>query len=274
MAAIAVPHLTRRKLAARADLDGMYLVKDLMVSACVIPLGDHEAALVDAGMDKGGSAILAELARQGLEPGDVKAILLTHGHHDHVGAVRLFPNAQVMALAAEIEVVEGRSGGGGPLLRVMPLRPTGIRVSRVLRDGETFPLGPYQVRVFAIPGHTPGSAAFAIGPNLFLGDSADAGRNGRLQAAPWIFSQSTAQNRASLADLGRRLAGDHVIRRLVFGHSAPLDEGVAPLEEFAEALRSPSGTLSVFLSSIITIPIFKPFKRNSCHSSLGCANNT
>ena len=125
VAAVAIPHLSRRKLADRADLDGMYLVKDLMVSACVIPLGDHEAALVDAGMDKAGSAILAELARHGLEPGDVKAILLTHGHHDHAGAVGRFPNAQVMALAAEIEVVEGRSGGGSPLLRVLPMRPTG-----------------------------------------------------------------------------------------------------------------------------------------------------
>jgi glyoxylase-like metal-dependent hydrolase (beta-lactamase superfamily II) len=234
VAAVAIPHLTRRKLAARADLDGMYLVKDLMVSACVIPLGDHEAALVDAGMDKAGSAILAELARHGLGPGDVKAILLTHGHHDHAGAVRQFPNAEVMALAAEIEVVEGRSGGGSPLLRVLPIRPAGVRVSRIVRDGETFPLGPYQVRVFAIPGHTPGSAAFAIGPNLFLGDSADAGRNGRLQASPWIFSQSTAQNRASLAELSRRLAGDGAIRRLVFGHSAPLEKGVAPLEEFGK----------------------------------------
>jgi glyoxylase-like metal-dependent hydrolase (beta-lactamase superfamily II) len=233
VAAIVIPHLKRRPLAARADLDGMYLVKDLMVSACVIPLGEHEAALVDAGIDKSGAAILAELGRHNLEPGDVKAILLTHGHHDHAGAVPLFPNAQVMALAAETDVVEGRSGGGGPLLRVLPLRTTGVRVSRTLHDGETFPLGPYQVRVFAIPGHTPGSSAYAIGPNLFLGDSADAGRNGRLQASPWIFSQSTAQNRASLAGLGRRLAGDAAIRRLVFGHSAPLEAGVAPLEEFA-----------------------------------------
>ncbi len=234
VAAVAIPHLSRRKLADRADLDGMYLVKDLMVSACVIPLGDHEAALVDAGMDKAGSAIVAELVRHGLEPGDVKAILLTHGHHDHVGAVGRFPNAQVMALAAESEVVEGRSGGGSPLLRVLPTRLTGIKISRLLRDGEAFPLGPYQVRVFAIPGHTPGSAAFAIGPNLFLGDSADAGRNGRLQASPWIFSQSTAQNRASLADLGRRLAGDGAIRRLVFGHSAPLEKGVVSLEGVAQ----------------------------------------
>jgi glyoxylase-like metal-dependent hydrolase (beta-lactamase superfamily II) len=229
LAAVAIPMLARPRLADRADLDGMYLVKDVMVSACVIPLGDHEAALVDAGMDKTGSVILAELARHGLDPADVRTILLTHGHHDHIGAVPLFPNAQVMAMADEVDVVEGRSSGGGPLLRLLPVRPTGVRVSRALRDGETLPLGPYQVRVFALPGHTPGGAAYAIGPNLFVGDSADATRKGGLHPAPWIFSQSRARNRASLAALGRRLAGDSAIRRLVFGHSAPLETGLAAL---------------------------------------------
>jgi glyoxylase-like metal-dependent hydrolase (beta-lactamase superfamily II) len=232
-AAVVIPHLARRRLPARADLDGMYLVKDGMVSACVIPLGGGQAALVDAGMHKDGTAILAELARHGIDPGGVTAVLLTHGHWDHTGGVGMFPNAQVMALAAEVDVVEGRSFGGGPLERLAPARPTGIRVTGALQDGEEFPLGPYQARVFAIPGHTPGSAAFAIGPNLFLGDSADAGWNGRIKGAPWIFNQSSAQNRASLANLARRLAGDAGIRTLVFGHSAPLARGVAALEEFA-----------------------------------------
>jgi glyoxylase-like metal-dependent hydrolase (beta-lactamase superfamily II) len=223
-AAIVIPHLARRRLPVRADLDGMYLVKDGMVCACVIPLGGGQAALVDAGKDKAGAAILAELARHAIDPGGVTAVLLTHGHWDHTAGVRLFPNAQVTALASEVDVVEGRSFGGGPLERLVPARPTGIRVSRILRDGEEFPLGPYQARVFAIPGHTPGSAAFAIGPNLFLGDSADAGWNGRIKGAPWIFNQSSAQNRAS-----------------VFGHSAPLARGVAALEEFAA--RSTAGSL-------------------------------
>ena len=233
VAGIVIALVSRRRLPARAELDGMYLVKDVMVSACVIPLGAHEAALVDTGMDKKGTAIVAELARHGLEPGDVKTILLTHGHQDHIGAVALFRNAQVLALEAERDVVEGRFTGGGPLLRLRKLRPTGIGLSRLLKDGETFPLGRYQVRVFAIPGHTPGSAAFAIGPNLFVGDSADNGINGRLKTAPWVFSLSREQNRASLVELSRRLTGDREIRRMVFGHSAPIENGIEPLEEFA-----------------------------------------
>jgi glyoxylase-like metal-dependent hydrolase (beta-lactamase superfamily II) len=231
------PFLTLKRLRERVEINGMTLVKDGFVSAGLVPLGEHEVALVDAGNDVQAKALLAELSRRGLGPDDVKVILLTHGHSDHIGGGAKFPKAQVVALAAEVEVVEGRSSGGGPLLRFRPPRPTGIRLSRTLQDGEVVQLGSFRVRVFALPGHTPGSAAYAIGENLFLGDSANQDKHGRLKAAHWIFSESTAQNRKSLAELARRLAGDSSIKTLVFGHSAPLERGVAPLVEFASHSR-------------------------------------
>jgi glyoxylase-like metal-dependent hydrolase (beta-lactamase superfamily II) len=227
------PFLTWQRLPDGAKINGMSLVKDGFVSAGVVPLGDHEVALVDAGIDVQAKALLAELSRRGLGPDDVKVILLTHGHGDHIGGIRMFPNAQVMALATEVDVVEGRSTGGAPIMRFRSPKPTGIHLSRTLQDGEVIPLGPYQVRVFAVPGHTPGSAAYAIGENLFLGDSANQGKDGRLKAAPRIFTANAAQNRKSLVELARRLASDHSIKTLVFAHSAPLERGVAPLLEFA-----------------------------------------
>jgi glyoxylase-like metal-dependent hydrolase (beta-lactamase superfamily II) len=233
VAVVAVPFMTWQRLPEGAEINGMYLVKDGFVSAGVVPLSGHEAALVDAGNDVEGKALLAELSRRGLGPDDVKVILLTHGHHDHIAAIAKFPKAQVMALAPEVDVVEGRSSGGGPILRFRSPRPTGIRLSRTLQDGEVMPLGPYQVRVFAVPGHTPGSAAYAIGENLFMGDSANQGKDGRLKAGHWVFSQSATQNRKSLVELARRLASDSSIKTLVFAHSAPLERGVAPLVEFA-----------------------------------------
>ena len=230
---VAGPMISWRRLPERAEINGMSLVKDGFVSAGLVPLGDHEVALIDAGNDVQGKALLAELSRRDLGPDDVKVILLTHGHSDHIGAIAKFQKAQVMALGAELDVVEGRSSGGAPILRFRLPRPTGIRLSRTLQDGEVVPLGPYQVRVFAVPGHTPGSAAFAIGENLFLGDSANQRKDGHLTGAPWIFNHSSAQNRKSLVELARRLAGDTSIKTLVFSHSAPLERGVAPLVELA-----------------------------------------
>jgi glyoxylase-like metal-dependent hydrolase (beta-lactamase superfamily II) len=230
---VALPFRTWQRLPEGTEINGMPLIKDGFVSAGLVPLSNHEAALVDAGNDVQAKAILAELSRRGLGPDDVKVILLTHGHSDHIGGIAKFPKAQVMALAPEVDVVAGRSSGGGPILRFRSRRPTGIRLSRTLQDGEVMQLGPYQVRVFAMPGHTPGSAAYAIGENLFLGDSANRGKDGRLKAGHWIFSKSAAQNRKSLVELARRLASDSSIKALVFAHSAPLERGVAPLVEFA-----------------------------------------
>ncbi len=227
------PMLAWRPLPARAELNGATVIKDGIVCAAVVPLGPHEAALIDAGNDAEGKAILAELARQGLTPGDVKYILLTHGHRDHVAAVHKFPGAQGMALEAEVDVVEGRSNGGAPILRLRPLKPTGIKLSRLLHDGDAFELGPHRVRVFAVPGHTPGSAAFAIGENLFMGDVANHGRDGHLKDAPWIFNDNTAQSKQSLVSLAGRLAADTTIKALIFGHSAPMERGVEALGEYA-----------------------------------------
>jgi glyoxylase-like metal-dependent hydrolase (beta-lactamase superfamily II) len=227
------PFLTLKRLPERVEISGMTLVKDGFVSAALVPLSEHEVALVDAGKDVQAKALLAESSRRGLGPDDVKAILLTHGHSDHIGGIAKFPKAQVMALAEEVEVVEGRSSGGAPIMRIRSPRPTGIRLSRTLHDGEVVQLGSFQVRVFALPGHTPGSAAYAIGENLFLGDNANQDKQGRLKAAHWIFSESTAQNRKSLVELAHRLAGDSSIKTLVFSHSAPLERGMAPLLEFA-----------------------------------------
>jgi len=226
------PFLTLRPLPERAEINGMTLVKDGFVSAGLVPLSKHEVALVDAGNDVQAKALLAELSRRGLAPDDVKVVLLTHGHSDHIGGIAKFPKAQAMALAEEVDVVEGRSTGGGLILRFRSPKPTGIRLSRTLHDGEVMPLGSFQVRVFAVPGHTPGSAAYAIGENLFLGDSANQDKHGRLKAGPWMFSASAAQNRKSLLELARRLAGDSNIKTLVFSHSAPLERGMAPLVEF------------------------------------------
>ena len=192
-------------------------------------------ALVDAGNDASGKAILAELSRRQLGPDAVVAILLTHGHPDHTAGLKLFPKARVVALEREVGLVEGTEGSHGPMTRLAPVRPTGVKVSWPVRDGDLIVIDDTEVRVYAVPGHTAGSAAYLVDGVLFLGDAADTDDSGQMLGAPWIFSDSQSDDRESLTRLAKRLQQDHaVVKALAFAHSGVRTEGLAPLLAFAQ----------------------------------------
>lgn len=230
---LAVTFMGRRPLADGQEINRVRVVADGFSSLAVITIDERQVVLVDAGNDEAGEAILAELSRRQLGPDAVSAILLTHGHPDHIGAIRRFPQAQVMALEAEVPLVEGRAGARGPLPRLFPASPTGVTVTRALKDGEVVTLGDVPIRVYAVPGHTAGSAAYVVTGVLLIGDSADVASDGRLQGSPWIFSDSQSENRASLVRLEQRLVADGVnVTAIVASHSGTAD-GLAPLTNFA-----------------------------------------
>lgn len=211
---------------------GVRVVKDGFVSLGVIDLGGGKIALVDAGNDAAGKAILAELERRRLGPEAVQAVFLTHGHGDHLAGCHLFPAAQVYALAGDVALAEGREGGKSPLGKLIGARPTGVKIARALADGEVIALGDKSVRVFAVPGHTAGSAAYLVNGVLFLGDSAGASKDGKILPAPWAFSDDPAQNRASLKALAERLRPEAAaVKALVPAHSGVL-LGLGPLLAF------------------------------------------
>jgi glyoxylase-like metal-dependent hydrolase (beta-lactamase superfamily II) len=233
---LAATFMGRQSITDGAEANGIRIVKDGIVSVAVIPVSDSEVALVDAGNDKSATAILAELSRRHLGPDAVTTILLTHGHPDHTGGVLMFPKAQVVSLETEKPLIEGRIGAKGPLTRLFPVSPTGITVTKTLADGDTLMVGPHRVRVFAVPGHTQGSAAYLVDDVLFMGDAADTKSDGTVIGSPWIFSDSQPQDRASLVAFDERLARENVpVKTLAFAHSGLLANGRAPLDAYAAA---------------------------------------
>jgi hydroxyacylglutathione hydrolase len=200
---------------------GVRIIKDGIVDLGMVDVGDGKVLLVDAGNDPAGKAIFAELSRRHWGSDAVSAIFLTHGHPDHSAGAHLFPNAAVYALAADIALAEGREGSHGPITQLMSPKPNGTHITRGLSDGETVIVGAKSVRVFAVPGHTAGSAAYLVSGVLFLGDSAGLKSDGTLVGSPWAFSDDSAENHAALKALADRLRPEQVsILAIVPAHTA------------------------------------------------------
>ena len=163
----------------------------------------HGAVLVDAGMDTGGAAILAELKAQTVPPDQVRAVLLTHGHPDHYAAATLFPKATVVAGAGDLTMIGGDKSHypafGRIVGAVMSLPPAPSAVTPV-QGGEQFWFDEAAFTVVATPGHSPGSVMYLFKDVLFTGDSLMRRKDG-VAVVPSFFSEDAAMNRASLRAL-------------------------------------------------------------------------
>jgi glyoxylase-like metal-dependent hydrolase (beta-lactamase superfamily II) len=138
-----------------------------------------------------------------------------------------------MALAPDVGLAGGTESARGPVTRFMRNGAKAVKTTRVLADGETVRVGSLAVRVFAIPGHTAGSAAYLANGVLFLGDSATDRKDGTFTGAPGPFSDDVAQNHASLRSLWKRLEAERLtVEVLAPAHSAP-QQGTAAFEAFA-----------------------------------------
>jgi glyoxylase-like metal-dependent hydrolase (beta-lactamase superfamily II) len=230
LAAMLVPAFLGSKPAVDGPVaPGVQLVKDGFVNAYLIDLGPGAVALVDCGQDPHARPILAALSARGLSAAAVKAILVTHGHGDHVGGCQVFPQARVHAFEADRGLMEGTARAKGPLTRMIPPDPArGRQITDPLVDGATVILQGIPARAWSIPGHTGGSAAFLVRDVLFLGDSAAGTDDGRLKLAPWAFSDDLAACRQSLHQLGATLASEHLrVAAVAFSHSGWLEGSTA-----------------------------------------------
>ena len=135
--------------------------------------GAPDAVVVDPGADA--AQLRLELARLGTR---CVAILLTHTHHDHIGAVADLAEATgapVYVPALERVVLERPDDFYAPL--GIRIRPHDDAVS--LEGGETLELAGILLDTVPVPGHSPGHLAFATDGSLFSGDVLFAGGVGR-----------------------------------------------------------------------------------------------
>jgi glyoxylase-like metal-dependent hydrolase (beta-lactamase superfamily II) len=106
------------------------------------------------------------------------AVLVTHGHIDHVGAlaaVARSTGAPVYSSRRELPWLRELDAKDHPGYQdVEPYEP-----EHLLDGGEALELGPWSIGVRHVPGHSPGSLAFALGDVLYGGDVLFRGSVGR-----------------------------------------------------------------------------------------------
>lgn len=160
-----------------------------------------ELALVDTGVTASAAGVPAELEKIGRRIEDVRWILLTHGHIDHVGGAHALweatgRRAQVViseidahflrsrdshveeALALRGAYVDADALRARKCAEVLDAISGEMEPHLTVQDGDVLDLGGASIRVVAVPGHTPGAVAYVVeGPageaeHVFVGDAA------------------------------------------------------------------------------------------------------
>ena len=141
----------------------------------------HDAVVVDPGMMRDAEREMVTKFIKGQEL-NVKHILLTHLHIDHITGARWLADqtgADVCGSALDAQL--GRELPEQVAQFHINIETQPLELDRNLADGDTIPLGDEMIQVLHVPGHSPGGLAFYLSQSglLISGDTIFNGSVGR-----------------------------------------------------------------------------------------------
>ncbi len=204
--------------------------------------GDDGLTLVDVGRGKAVDLLLRTITELGHDPAELRRIVLTHAHPDHVqgapelrehtGARVLIHSGDAAWLSAGRVPAGGRSGAGARRFdQLKAAHWTPFTPDATLEDGELI-AGSGGLRVIHTPGHSPGHIALLHEPTrtVLVGDAIF--HTGKLGYGPATFAADPAARATGAA----RIPAD--VTAIGFGHGAPLTgSGLDEFRAFLAAQR-------------------------------------
>jgi len=175
--------------------------------------GHGRVVLIDVGSFSQRSIIRSCLEANGLTPGEVTDVLLTHSHWDHSLNWVMFPNANIAIGAKELAWSLKEPWGTGPVPELYVRELDRSAQTTLVTAGDEVVPG---IMAYDMPGHTPGHLTFML--------------NGRDHDV--LFTGDAAKNRAELLSLTADMTYDEVV-------------SAASMERIWELWRKKPGTILI-----------------------------
>ena len=140
-----------------------YYVGTCGISVVLID-GPEGLILIDGATEEAAPGILANIRALGFDPRNIRAILTSHEHHDHVGglaAIQLETGAPVLARReAAPQLTSGAPDARDPQRGAIDPFKGVVVAATELRDGAAVRVAGVAMTMHATPGHTPGSTSW------------------------------------------------------------------------------------------------------------------
>lgn len=207
-------------------ISGIHQVDGVNANSYIVVENDGSLTLIDSGMPKDGKKIL-DYVKSGMSKNasDVKTIVLTHSHVDHVRGAAALKNAtgakivihQLDAdyLSGKKKMIAPKGAIGFIFGMVSPLMSfTPVEADQKLNEGDMAG----SLTVIHTPGHTPGSISLYNQERkvIFVGDTIRYA-NGKIEGPPAAFTQDVEQAAKSV----EKISG-YDFDVMLSGHGEPL----------------------------------------------------
>jgi metallo-beta-lactamase class B len=140
----------------------VYMVGTCGITALLITTSKGHI-LIDGATNEAADGIADNIRKLGIDPKDVRFLLITHEHLDHAGGIAKLKAVTGAKFAvrepAKMAMETGLPTGDDPQHGIHPAFP-GVKANMTIQDGQTLRLGQLNLKVIATPGHSPGGTSY------------------------------------------------------------------------------------------------------------------